>query len=226
MPDFHVIPSIDELRKRPAVRALEVKFGATATVNALRVAAGEIRRAISSGAPSVSTAADAVARIEAAAATILGSQFAHSLAPVINATGVIIHTNLGRAPLAAAAIDRVATVARGYASLEYDVARGTRGRRDAHAEDLLRRLTGAELGLQGDPGVAARDAGRVDGRVGDPLLQPQEWRADEQQEGEHRHEHGDRATHDRVRHLLPPGTARRIRAAAQPEAPQHRPDGH
>jgi seryl-tRNA(Sec) selenium transferase len=52
---------------------------------------------------------------------------------VINATGVILHTNLGRAPLADAAADRVAAVARGYSTLEYDVAQGARGRRDVHA---------------------------------------------------------------------------------------------
>jgi L-seryl-tRNA(Ser) seleniumtransferase len=155
MPDFHVIPSIDELRKRPAVRALEVKFGATATVDALRASAAEVRRAISSGEPSLHTAADATARIEAAASTLLDSQFAHSLEPVINATGVVIHTNLGRAPLAAIAIDRVGHIARGYAALEYDLARGARGRRDVHAEDLLRRLTGAEAAVVVNNNAAA-----------------------------------------------------------------------
>src|SRR3954469_4052543 len=124
MPEFQVIPSIDELRKRPAVRALEVKFGATATVEALRASAAEVRRAISTGEESLNTAAGVTARIEAAASTLLDSQFAHSLEAVINATGVIIHTNLGRAPLAAAALDRVARVARGYAALEYDLERG------------------------------------------------------------------------------------------------------
>ena len=155
MPDFQVIPSIDELRKRPAVRALEVKFGAAATVEALRASAAEVRRAISAGDSLLNTAADAAARIEAAASTLLDSQFAPSLAPVINATGVVIHTNLGRAPLAAAAIDRVANIARGYAALEYDLERGARGRRDVHAEDLLRRLTGAEAAVVVNNNAAA-----------------------------------------------------------------------
>src|SRR4029077_2894054 len=61
-----------------------------------------------------------------------------------NATGVIVHTNLGRAPLSEAAVARVAEVARGYSTLEYDLARGERGRRDVHAEAMLCRLTGAE----------------------------------------------------------------------------------
>lgn len=153
MPDFHVIPSIDELRKRPAVRALEVKFGATATVDALRAAAADLRRSIGSDAGA--TPADAAARIEAGAAAILDTAFARSLEPLINATGVIIHTNLGRAPLAAEAIERVADVARGYASLEYDLGRGARGRRDVHAEQLLRRLTGAEAAVVVNNNAAA-----------------------------------------------------------------------
>jgi len=154
MPDFQVIPSIDELRKRPAVRALEIRFGASATVDALRAAAGALRRSILDGL-SGTTSHDAAERIEAGAATILDSAFTRSLEPVINATGVIIHTNLGRAPLAAAAIERVAAVARGYASLEYDLARGGRGSRDGHAEPLLRRLSGAEAAVVVNNNAAA-----------------------------------------------------------------------
>jgi L-seryl-tRNA(Ser) seleniumtransferase len=154
MPDFHVIPSIDELRKAALVRALEVKFGATATVDALRAAAADVRRAIAGGEP-VGDEAAAVSQIVAAAARELDSVFVRSLEPVINATGVIIHTNLGRAPLAASAIDRVAAIARGYASLEYDLGRGARGRRDVHAEQLLRRLTGAEAAAVANNNAAA-----------------------------------------------------------------------
>ena len=84
-----------------------------------------------------------VAHIETAAAGELEHAFRPSLEAVINATGVVIHTNLGRAPLAGAAIERVVAVARGYSSLEYDLERGGRGRRDVHAEALLCRLTSA-----------------------------------------------------------------------------------
>jgi len=66
-----------------------------------------------------------------------------SLAPVINATGVVLHTNLGRAPLAPAAIAALTRVAAGYSALEYDLGRGTRGSRHAHCRDLLVELTGA-----------------------------------------------------------------------------------
>src|SRR5262249_55527940 len=92
---------------------------------------------------------------EAFASSRLRSWFDSSLQPVINATGVIIHTNLGRAPLAAPAIERVAQVARGYASLEYDLGRGRRGRRDVHAEGLLCRLTGAAAAVVVNNNAAA-----------------------------------------------------------------------
>lgn len=74
---------------------------------------------------------------------------------VINATGVIVHTNLGRAPLAAEAIARVAEVARGYSNLEYDLSSGARGSRQDHIADILRRLTGAEAALVVNNNAAA-----------------------------------------------------------------------
>jgi L-seryl-tRNA(Ser) seleniumtransferase len=155
MPDFKVIPSIDELRQRPAVRVLEAEFGADATVDALRAAASGVRRAIAGGEAAVASAVGAVARIESDAGAQLRDMFRPSLQPVVNATGVIVHTNLGRAPLSDAAIDRVAEVARGYSSLEYDLARGARGRRDVHAEALLCRLTGAEAAVVVNNNAAA-----------------------------------------------------------------------
>jgi L-seryl-tRNA(Ser) seleniumtransferase len=155
VPDFHVIPSIDELRRQPSIRALETQFGSAATVDALRAAAGEVRREIATSGAGTITGARAVARIESIAAARLAFWFGPSLRPIINATGVVLHTNLGRAPLAAAALDRIAQVARGYSSLEYDVDSGTRGRRDLHADALLRRLTGAEAAVVVNNNAAA-----------------------------------------------------------------------
>jgi L-seryl-tRNA(Ser) seleniumtransferase len=84
-------------------------------------------------------ARDAAARADAAARTRLRG--------VINATGVIVHTNLGRAPLPAGAIEQVSAIADGYSNLEYDLEAGGRGSRQAHVEELLRDLTGAEAAL-------------------------------------------------------------------------------
>ena len=82
--------------------------------------------------------------IEQDAAARLRRATAPSLRPVINATGVIVHTNLGRAPLSPAALARLAEIGAGYTNLEYDLSAGRRGSRDTHAESLLCRLTGAE----------------------------------------------------------------------------------
>jgi L-seryl-tRNA(Ser) seleniumtransferase len=155
MPDFRVIPSIDELRQRAAFRSLEARFGADATVDALRAAAALVREAIAGGDRSLTTDQTVIARLETAVRAHLDEQFRPSLEPVINATGVIIHTNLGRAPLATAAIGRIAEIAHGYSTLEYDVARATRGRRDRHAEALLCRLTGAEAAVVVNNNAAA-----------------------------------------------------------------------
>ena len=152
MPDFRAIPSIEQLRRRAAVQELEARFGGDATVEALRAAADAVRRAIAAG----DTAAPAaIERIETEAGAYLARTFRPSLQRVINASGVVIHTNLGRAPLAASAIARVAEIARGYSSLEYDLGRGTRGRRDVHAESLLCRLTGAEAAVVVNNNAAA-----------------------------------------------------------------------
>jgi L-seryl-tRNA(Ser) seleniumtransferase len=153
--DFTVIPSIEQVRQRVAVRALEARFGAEATVNALRAAAAEVRAAIARGDAALTTEASVVDWMEAAAASRLGDAFRPSLQPVINASGVILHTNLGRAPLAVPAIERVAEIGRGYSSLEYDLERGARGRRDVHAETLLCRLTGAEAAVVVNNNAAA-----------------------------------------------------------------------
>jgi L-seryl-tRNA(Ser) seleniumtransferase len=148
------IPSIEELRQRPALHALGERYGAAALVDALRAGTALVRRALT--AEDSSIGGDAViARIEAAAAAHLEHAFQSSLRPVINATGVVLHTNLGRAPLATAAVDRIGAVGRGYSTLEYDLAAGGRGRRDVHAERLLCRLTGAESAVVVNNNAAA-----------------------------------------------------------------------
>jgi L-seryl-tRNA(Ser) seleniumtransferase len=89
----------------------------------------------------------------------LRNELTHARQPrlrrVLNATGVIVHTNLGRAPLATEAIARVAEVARGYSNLEYDLTSGARGSRQDHVADILRRLTGAETALVVNNNAAA-----------------------------------------------------------------------
>lgn len=153
MPDYRVIPSIDQLRQRPGVQALERVHGGDATVAALRAEADAVRTALQRG--EALAAGDAIARIERGAAARLRQQFRGSLRPVINATGVVIHTNLGRAPLARAALDRIAQIGEGASNLEYDLTEGGRGSRLVHAEALLVSLTGAEAAVVVNNNAAA-----------------------------------------------------------------------
>lgn len=150
-----LIPSIEHLRQHPDAAPLEARYGRAALVDALRDEAAAVREAARRGeAPPATT--DAVgAAILAAATHRLAAALRPSLRPVINATGVIVHTNLGRAPLAEAALARVAEIGRGYSNLEYDLEAGGRGRRDVHAEALIRRLTGAAAAVVVNNNAAA-----------------------------------------------------------------------
>jgi L-seryl-tRNA(Ser) seleniumtransferase len=155
MSSYRVIPSVDQLRRQPSVAALEAQYGHDAVVDALRAEAEEIRAAVGAGSPAPATATAATDTIVTRARARLGGTIAPSLKRVLNATGVIIHTNLGRAPLAASAIDRVRALAGGYTNLEYDLAEGERGARDGHAEQLLGRLTGADAAVVVNNNAAA-----------------------------------------------------------------------
>jgi len=144
MGDFRVIPSIEQLRQRAAVRSLETRYGREALVDALRDAAAALREELAQGARAPADEDGAAEMIARNAEARLGRSFEFSLQGLINATGVVIHTNLGRAPLAETALQRISELGRGYSNLEYDLTAGARGSRSVHAERLLTRLTGAE----------------------------------------------------------------------------------
>ncbi len=124
------LPSVDEL-----TRGLDDPLAVTAARAVLDRARDEIRAGADPG--------DLAERVQAE----LGRARRPALRRVLNATGVIVHTNLGRAPLAEAALARVAEVGRGYSNLEYDLAEGARGSRQDHVATILRRLTGAESAI-------------------------------------------------------------------------------
>ena len=158
MPDFRIIPSVDLLRQRPRIVTLEQEYGSTATLAALRLATSETRASIAAADSARDLPADReelIARIEASVDRYLTGRFRGSLRPVINATGVIVHTNLGRAPLALPALQRLRQIAEGYSNLEYDLQVGSRGSRTMHAESLLTALTGAEAALVVNNNAAA-----------------------------------------------------------------------
>ncbi|MCA1561703.1 MAG: L-seryl-tRNA(Sec) selenium transferase [Acidobacteria bacterium] len=145
------IPSIEQLRQREAMRPLEARYGRSALIEALRAEAAAVRARAAAG----ELTSDVVGAIEQGVPGRLARAAAPSLRAVINATGVIIHTNLGRAPLDSSAASRVAELAAGYTNLEYDLASGARGRRDVHAERLICQLTGAAAAVVVNNNAAA-----------------------------------------------------------------------
>ncbi len=129
------LPAVDAVLAEPDVAALVTAYPRGLVVRAVRDTI-EHARANGGAAPTEGWGAAVRARVQRLAAP--------SLLPVINATGVVLHTNLGRAPLARVARDAMARIAAGYSNLEYDLAQGTRGSRHALCRDLLVELTGAE----------------------------------------------------------------------------------
>ena len=138
------------LRSLPAVHELA---GALDAPHALAVAAA--RRAIDEQREAVRTGAAAPGDLLPRARALLAEMERESLRRVVNATGVILHTNLGRAPLAAAAREAMLRAAEGYSSLELDLESGERGSRHAHVEELLCELTGAEAAIVVNNGAGA-----------------------------------------------------------------------
>ncbi len=145
------LPKVDAVLLREDIGALLATVPRAIVVEAVRAALDEARAAILAGqsvdASVDSVAADAIRRAQAGARP--------SLRRVINATGIVVHTNLGRSPLADEAVDAVTEVARGYSTLEYDLDRGERGSRHVHVESLICRLTGAEAAIAVNNNAAA-----------------------------------------------------------------------
>ncbi len=145
------IPSIDRLLSSDAFQPLLSAASRARVVAALQAVQDGVRSRLAAGAHDAPDEAWYAGAVEAE----LERRARPSLRPRINATGVVLHTNLGRAPLAAEAIDAMVRVAAGYANLEYDVAQGRRGSRYVHCEELLRELTGAEAALVVNNNAAA-----------------------------------------------------------------------
>ena len=140
---FARLPGIDRILKRPEIEECAREHGRSLVVEAVREAVGELRTALRRGGvaaappdPDRTVAEAALRRVRSAAAP--------SLRPVLNLTGTVLHTNLGRAELPEAAIRAMTDAARSAVNLEFDLAAGKRGERDAHVEAWLARLTGAE----------------------------------------------------------------------------------
>ncbi len=140
---YRRLPSVDKLLGVESLRVAASVLGIGVVAAAAKEELAGRRDAISGGRqPDTALDLVAAATLERAYASLRAS-----LQPVINATGVIIHTNLGRAPLSSAAIEAMAAVSRGYSNLEFDLGPGERGSRHSHVESLLCWVTGAEAAL-------------------------------------------------------------------------------
>jgi L-seryl-tRNA(Ser) seleniumtransferase len=140
--ELRLLPSVDELLRMPAGQRLEDQFSHELALGTIRRSIAQARTAILSGAP----CPPKEALLDAASSLLQQEQQPH-LCALINATGVIINTNLGRSPLSQEALRAVQQVAQGYSNLEYDLEAGERGSRHTHIASLLCELTGAEAAL-------------------------------------------------------------------------------
>jgi L-seryl-tRNA(Ser) seleniumtransferase len=140
------LPSVDELLLRPLVAELGRTLERGFLVEMVRGELAQLRREIVSGAPQEEAGLAAEA-VELRVVQSVERTLAPSLRGVINASGVILHTNLGRAPLPAAILEEFRQTATQYSNLEYDIAAGARGKRDVHTTRLIERLTGAEAAI-------------------------------------------------------------------------------
>ena len=146
---FRELPSVDELVRAPGVAALAARHGAAAVTDAARAVLARLREEIASGLLDEISLQLALSGIADAVEQQVRRAAQYSLRPVINATGVILHTNLGRAPLAEAAFEHMRETAGVYSNLEFDIDSGERGKRDVHVQRLLRRLLGGAGGADG-----------------------------------------------------------------------------
>ena len=137
---FRELPSVDDVVRSPGVLSLAQRYGTSAVTDAIRAVLARLRDEISSGLLDGSALKIALSGLEHAIDTNLRQSLSYSLRPVINATGVILHTNLGRAPLSTGAFDHIRNTAAQYSNLEFDLAKGERGKRDVHVDRLFRSL--------------------------------------------------------------------------------------
>jgi L-seryl-tRNA(Ser) seleniumtransferase len=140
------IPSVDELLTQPRLAGLTKRVDRNLVVEVARAVLADLRGRIAEDANWTAISLDGTSVEELISAQV-EKILSRSLQPVINATGVILHTNLGRAPLTESVVDEFRRSATQYSNLEYDLEAGARGKRDVHTSELLTRLTGAEAAI-------------------------------------------------------------------------------
>jgi L-seryl-tRNA(Ser) seleniumtransferase len=154
------LPAVDEILKEERARVWVDSFPRVLVLDAIRTALDRRRKAILDSGEKASTdalreQAISMPAILDEAEAVLKEISEPGLKPVINATGVVVHTNLGRSILSHQAIERIVEISRGYSNLEYDIRVGERGKRYVHVEDILKRLTGVEAATAVNNNAAA-----------------------------------------------------------------------
>jgi L-seryl-tRNA(Ser) seleniumtransferase len=144
---FRELPSVDESLRAPEIGGLVDAHGASAVADALRAVLARVRDQIASGLLDRASLKLALDGLPDAVEAQLRHSLGHSLRPVINATGVILHTNLGRAPLSAGALDHLLQTAAAYTNLEFNLENGERGKRDVHVGRLFQQLLPETAGI-------------------------------------------------------------------------------
>ncbi|HEY6000381.1 MAG TPA: L-seryl-tRNA(Sec) selenium transferase [bacterium] len=152
---YRGIPKVDDVLAWPEVAAASAALPRWALLDSIREVLDRRRDEVGACARPEDDPGGGRERIAALLVALLPARGLPHLRPLINATGIIVHTNLGRSPLAPEALAQVERAARGYSNLEYTLADGERGSRQDHCEDLLRRLTGAEAALAVNNNAAA-----------------------------------------------------------------------
>ena len=142
---FRKLPSVDEAIRSPRLANLVSQEGQLPVTEAARSVLAALRQEISAGHLDSSAIDLALTGLEEAVERRLRQSLSYSLRPVINATGVVLHTNLGRAPLATSALDHILHTAAAYSNLEFDLESGKRSKRDIHVNRLLRKLLGESV---------------------------------------------------------------------------------
>src|SRR5271167_2313280 len=140
---FRLLPSVDELLRYPQIEALAQLEGRSGTLEAARTSLEQLRTDIAAGKLDEQQLKAAIEKFPHEIERRLKDWHAYSLRRVINATGVILHTNLGRAPLSHAALQYINEISQGYSNLEFDLRTGERGKRDVHVVRLIVQLLNA-----------------------------------------------------------------------------------
>ncbi len=158
---FRKLPSTDELLRRPEIHALTERDGIAAVGDAIRTILERLRNEIADSHLDENSLDLALSGLSGAVERELRQSLRYSLRPVINATGVILHTNLGRAPLASAALDHIRETASAYSNLEFNLESGERGKRDVHVDRLFQKLFEGHVGTAALGGPAERSSAAI-----------------------------------------------------------------